>query len=97
MMRHITITSRATLFVTALMGVVAISQTDVSRDSALSAIGDMPKAVTDWAVELTSDMDIAQLSPVQTTVLLEGFDWQALVDVANSRSQPSAPARKAPA
>jgi hypothetical protein len=96
MLRHITITSRATLVVTALM-VVAISQTDVSRDRAVSAIAEMPKAVTDWAVELTSDMDIAPLSPVQTTVLLEGFDWQPLVDVADCRSRPGTLAPKAPA
>lgn len=97
MLRHITITSRAALVVTALTGVVAVSQAVISRDSAVEAIEEIPKALTNWAVELTSDMDVAPMSPVQLAVLLEGFDWQPLVDVANSRSHPSAPARKTPA
>jgi hypothetical protein len=97
MLRHITITIRAALAVTALTGVVAVSQAVISRDDAVSAIEEMPEALTNWAVESTADMDVAPMSPVQLAVLLEGFDWQPLVDVANSRSHPGAPARNAPA
>lgn len=84
MLRHITATTRTVLAITTLTGLVAIDQAVTSHSSPVSAPEQTQTTLTDDAAGSPMDAGNAPLSSLQLAVLLEGFNWQALNDAAQS-------------
>jgi hypothetical protein len=84
MLRHITATTGTVLAITTLAGLVAIDQAVTPDRSPVSAPKQTRTTFTHDAGESPMDAANAPLSSLQLAVLLEGFNWQALNDAAQS-------------
>ncbi|MFM0007982.1 hypothetical protein PQR57_44555 [Paraburkholderia dipogonis] len=84
MLRHITAITRIVLAITTLTGLVAIDQAVTSHRCPVSAPTQTQTTLTDDAWRSPMDAGNAPLSSLQIAVLLEGFNWQALNDAAQS-------------
>jgi hypothetical protein len=84
MLHRITATTRTVLAIAALTGLVAIDQGVTSHSSSVSAPEQMQTTLTDDAAGSPMDAGNVPLSSLQLAVLLEGFNWQALNDAAQS-------------
>jgi hypothetical protein len=83
-LRQIAATTRTVLAITTLTGLVAIDQAVTSHRSPVTASKQTQTTLTDDAGGSRMDAGNAPLSSLQLAVLLEGFNWQALNDAAQS-------------